>query len=311
MKKITLFAVFSFCFSTLLAQTQTNIAGTYHTASNDLDADGHNWILLENNEFAIFTLGQIIAGKWSKDDHDIITFTPYASESPFGVYGRKNPKVKGTKIMFHNFNGDEIAYVGNSNDGIQPIVNKGAKCFTYPLLKEFDTYFRDIVLSLFPNEIGAKCFSYSDGAQQYNDFIIMYYPASIMTASFKANYKNGKLSFDSRTSSKKENAASKTTASIENYMVKWVNSHSLKSIVRDRLYNVISSLEDEKYQNFLETNFNFDPASQVYNAKNKDGRDNDSHDLNILFLYSKVELKQMDIYPAQKEESLFNLACSQ
>jgi hypothetical protein len=304
-----------FCFLLFsLMNGQKNIAGAYHVSSGNPDDGGYNWMLLENHNFAMATFGQIIAGKWSMDK-DVITFTPIIPKYPFDVYGRVNPKVKGTKIMFSNFDINEDAYVGNSSEELQPVLNDDANCLPFPLLKEFDKPFKDLVLAL-PLSEKQETLSYTAELKKYNDFIIMYYSSRTRIPPFQAEYKNKKLYFrGDKASGEREEINPKDLKDLNKYMEQGITELSKETIVSNEQYNIDSfgmeGQEDFDKKSFLELNYNYNPSEEIYTAKypRAVSEDDAYHDLNKLYQYNKIELKPSTVSYKVSKKSIFNVTC--
>ncbi|SDQ38645.1 hypothetical protein SAMN05421664_1408 [Chryseobacterium soldanellicola] len=314
MKKLTfIFFLSILCF----VKSQTKVAGTYHVSSGNPDDGGYNWVLLDSHDFAMFTFGQIIAGKWSIDNKNVITFKPNIPQYPFDVYGRFDPKVKGTKIMFSNFNGNEDAFIGNSEQGIQPVLSPDANCLPYPLLKEFNDQFKDILLSV-SSYNQEKATFYKADFQKYNDFIVTYYSSSVMVKPFTAELKDDKLYFErkERPSSERKDIKPEELKEFEMYLSQGTSSEPKESIVGNKSYNIISygigeSQEKFDEETFLKFNYKYDPSTEIYTAKNKYNvpKDDAYHDLNTLYKYHRIELKTNQNSYQKSNKSIFNITC--
>jgi hypothetical protein len=308
------------CFFLLLLSSvdaQTKIAGNYHVSSGNPDDGGYNWILMENHEFAMFTFGQIIAGKWEIDQQNVITFSPNIPKYPFDVYGRYDPKEKGTKVMFSNFDSNEDAFIGNSEAGIQPVLSPDANCLPYPLVNEFKDKFKDIILST-PLYREKKESSYKADFQKYNDFIVTYYSSSRRVPPFKAELKEGRLYFNNaqKASSERKDLKSDELTEIGMYVSQGASEVSKETIVANKVYNVISygigeSQEKFDEESFLKFNYNYDPSTEIYTAKNKyiAAKGDEFHDLNILYQYHKIELHPSEKSYKKSDKSIFNITC--
>lgn len=303
-----------FIVSISMMKAQSGIAGAYHVSSGNPDDGGYNWMLLENHNFAMATFGQIIAGKWSMDKN-VITFTPIIPKYSFDVYGRFNAKVKGTKIMFSNFDINEDAYIGNSSQDLQPVLNEDANCLPFPLLKEFDQPFKDIVLSL-PLSDKQESMAYTTTLQKYNDFIIMYYSSGTRVLPFQAEYKNKKLYFrGDRASRERKEINPNDLKELNKYMEKGITELSKETIVSNEKYNINSygmgEQEDFDEKSFLELNYNYNPSEEIYTAKYPQAvsEDDGYHNLNKLYKYNKVELKPSTVSYKMSKKSIFNVNC--
>lgn len=314
MKKAIIY-VLLFCVSMINAQKK--IAGSYHVSSGNPDDGGYNWMLLENHDFAMFTFGRMIAGKWSMDAGNEVTFTPSIPKYPFEIFGRYNPEVKGTKVMFNNFDINEDTFIGNSQQGMQPVLNQDANCLPYPLLKEFENKFNDILLSVSLYQQG-KGIVYQSDIQKYNDFIILYYPSHVMVQPFKADFKNGKLYFrgDGKPSTERKDINLDELNEIEKYIGLGISSFFKESIVSNKAYNIISygmgEYGDFDESSFLELNYNYDASTEIYAAKEKNEvSDDDYHDVNTLYKYHKVEIKPSQTVYKMSDKSIFNITCNE
>jgi hypothetical protein len=308
------------CFFLLLlsfVDAQTKIAGSYHVSSGNPDDGGYNWVLMENHEFAMFTFGQIIAGKWEIDKQNRITFSPNSPKYPFDVYGRYNSKVKGTKVMFSNFDINEDAFIGNSEAGIQPVLSQNANCLPYPLVNEFKEKFKDIILSTYLYREEKESF-YKADFQKYNDFMIIYYSSSRRVPPFKAMLKDEKLYFNNneKASSERKDLNPDELAEMGMYVSQGAAGVTKETIVANKVYNVISygigeSTEKFDEESFLKFNYNYDPSTEIYTAKNKykAAKGDDFHDLNILYQYHKVELSPSEKLYEKSDKSIFNITC--
>jgi|GEM_PF-2194401 len=315
MKK-TLF-IFS-VFVQIFAFGQTKVPGSYHESSGNPDDGGYNWFLLEDQHFAMFTFGQMIAGKWNINSENIITFTPFTAESPFEVYGRFSDNVKGTKIMFSNFDINEDAFIGNTENGLQPVLSEDANCLPYPLLNIFENSFKNIVLSCFLPENGtAKEQSYIAEIPEYNDFIVMYYSSRSRIPPFRAKLENNRLFFEysQDPTSERKNIKNDELKEIENYLSR-IETAPREDLVITKGYNFISYGifdNDEKFdeKEFLKYNYDYDASKETYTAKEQreTEKDDDYHNFNVLWKYKNIPLKPAKPDFKKSKTAVFNITC--
>lgn len=316
MKKVIIcfFSLFIF-----ISKAQSKIVGTYHVSSGNPDDGGYNWVLLENHHFAMFTFGQVIAGKWSIDDNNVISFIPNTPQYPFDVYGRYDSerKGKGAKIMFSNFDINATEYMGNTDQGLQPVLSEDANCLPYPLLKEFNTEFKDIVLSVAVFDQAKDTFYVAEN-KKYNDFIIMYYSSSVRLRPFTARLKEDRLYFqnDDRPSSPRKDIRPEELKEMGKFISEGVTDISKETIISNKAYNIESygvgeRAEDFDKEAYLKYNYNYDPSKDVYVAKKQYpvSEDDQYHDLNVLYNYHKMELKPNQNSYKKTEKSIFNITC--
>ncbi|MBT2621669.1 hypothetical protein [Chryseobacterium sp. ISL-6] len=314
MKKIT---ICFFLLSLFIINAQTKVAGTYHVSSGNPDDGGYHWMLFENHNFAMVTFGQIIAGKWSIDDKNVISFTPSTPKFPFDVYGRYDSALKGTKIMFDNFDINAKTYIGDTDQGVQPILGENANCLPYPLLKEFNKDFKDLVLSVTMFDQTKETFYVAEN-KKYNDFIIMYYSSATRLRPFTARLKGGQLYFrdDNRPSSPRKDISPKELKEMGKFVSEGVSAVSKEFIISNKAYNIESygpgersaDLDEEAY---LKYNYNYNDAKEIYTAKepNAVSEDDAYHDLNTLYKYRRIELKPNQNSYKKIEKSIFNITC--
>ncbi|MBK1894561.1 hypothetical protein [Chryseobacterium paridis] len=318
MKKITncFFVLF-----TLLINAQTKVAGTYHVDSGNPDDGGYNWMLLENHTFAMVTFGQIIAGTWSIDSNNIISFTPSTPKYPFDVYGRYDADQKGTKIMFDNFDRSSKAYMGNTEQGLQPILNEDANCFSYPMVKEFNNNFNDIVLSIKLFDQVKDVFYVAEN-KKYNNFIIMYYASTARQRPFTARLKEGRLYFrnDDRPSSPRKDVQPQELKEMGKFVANGLSGFSKESIISNKAYNIEaygpgerSMEEDFDEESYLTYNYNYDRPKEIYTAKYPRGASEDDayHDLDTMYKYNRIELKPNQNSYKKIEKSIFTITCKE
>jgi len=296
--------------------TQDTIAGAYHVSSGNPDDGGYNWVLLNDHRFAMFTFGQVIAGKWSADSNHIIHFTPAIPQYPFEVYGRYNADEKGTKVMFQNFDINEDAFFGNSVDGLQPVFVENANCLPYPLVNSFHSKFKDLVFANFSYQ-AEKETAFVTGTYKFNDFIIMYHSSRVRIAPFQATLKNGRLTFrdSSKASSERKDIEKNELKEIEKYLPK-ENAPTRESLVVNKAYNIVSygiydNGEEFDEQAFLSGNYTFDSSNEIYKAKEKYTvqKGDEYHDYNILYKYHKVEIKPTATTYKKSPKGIFNITC--
>ncbi|WBV55414.1 hypothetical protein PFY10_14375 [Chryseobacterium daecheongense] len=305
--------------NTIFSTAQTKVSGSYHVDSGNPDDGGYNWILLENHRFVMATFGQVILGTWSMDNDNLISFIPSTPKYPFDVYGRYDAGQKGTKVMFDNFERDTKIYMGNSEQGIQPVLNDDANCFSYPMVKEFGSNFKDIILSvaLFDQ---AKDLHYVAENKRYNNFIVMYYSSALRQKPFTAKFKEGRLYFrnENRPSSLRKDLQPAELKEMETFINGGVSGFSKESIISNLAYNIEaygpgerSMQEDFDEESYLNYNYNYDASKEVYTAKHPQGasEDDEYHNLDTMYKYHRMELKPQQKSYKKIEKSIFNITC--
>ena len=314
MKKII---ICFFLLSIFGSHAQTKVAGAYHVNSGNPDDGGYSWMLLENHNFAMITFGQIIAGKWSIDDKNVISFIPTTPKYPFDVYGRYDADRKGAKIMFDNFDINAKTYMGDSDQGIQPILGENANCLPYPLLKEFNKDFKDIILSTTLFDQAKETFYVAEN-KKYNNFIIMYYSSTTRLRPFTARLKGDRIYFrsDDRPSSPRKDIKPEELKEMGKFVNEAVSATSKESIISNKAYNIESygpgeRTEDLDEEAYLKYNYNYNDSKEIYTAKvpNTVSEDDEYHDLNTLYKYHKIELKPNQNSYKKIQKSIFNITC--
>lgn len=181
-----------FVFSTIFAQKN---APDFIDCYRD---KGANFCLKKDKTFLIIGFGTFITGTWEVKEiqtkkkiknQKFIELTPYRSELPFSVFGRKNPSIKtGYQIKYSTTDKEDISdsvYIGGSLDKMQAFFNPSPNCFIgvdiykgKKLPKEFilaDLNTHKLRRSEQSKVKYTDLFSFqTDG---YNDFIIDYMPA--------------------------------------------------------------------------------------------------------------------------------------
>lgn len=312
MKKIL---ISLFVFSVFALHAQEKIAGAYHVSSGNPDDGGYNWMLFEDHRFAMFTFGQVVSGKWSSEGNEI-TFVPNIPKENFAVYGRFSQEVKGSRVMFSNFDINEDSFFGNSKEGLRPVLVENANCLPFPLVENFKDKFQDIILSSVSNRNGGEKF-YSTAVKEFNDFMIIQYPSRLMIPPFTALYKDKKLYFDhgNSPSTEREDIKSEEMKEIEPYLDE-ANFTEKESLVINKAYNIVSrGIYDngEKFDEkaFLEGNYRYDSKGDVYVAKEKYevSKDDEYHDYNLLYKYHLLNLKPAENIYSKSKKSIFNITC--
>lgn len=306
-----------FLFLAVSIQAQQKIAGAYHVNSGNPDDGGYNWVLLEDHRFMMFTFGHIVTGNW-KVDRDVVTLTPDIPKDNFALYGRHSSKVKGTKVMFSNFDINEDSFFGNSKDGLRPVLIENANCLPFPLVENFKNKFQDMLFSSISRRDGREQMYQADTGV-YNDFMIVYYSSSLKIPPIEAIFKDNKLYFEhgETGSSVKEEINAKDMKEIE-ALLENKNTMEKETLVINKAYNIVSyGIYDngEKFdeKSFLENNYKFDSSQDLYisNEKHKVSKGDEYHDYNLLYNYHKINLKPVENTFPKKTESIFKFTCGE
>lgn len=310
LKIILLFLIFS------LSKAQSDVVGKYHQRSGNPDDGGYTWFFFENHQFAMVTFGQIISGKWEIDANHIITLTPTIPDQPFDVYGRYDSTIKGTEIMFNNFDINEQTFIGNYENGVQPVLSDDANCLPYPLIHHFKENYKEIILGVETFTENQTLLFYKTDTTNFNRFIITYYPSHNRISPFTVRFNDHKIYFfnDEYAEQKKINAEERNE--IEKYINMENQYLSPENIVTNKGFNIISYYgfddnPDFNEKSFLENNYKYNASQNSYEAKfrNENDSEDDYHNINTLYPYKKLNLSDEKQAYTTKKESLFHITC--
>lgn len=293
--------------------------GKYKIRSGNPDDGGYSWYLLDNQQFMMVTFGQVISGKWEVDSKKQIKFTPNRKDSPYEVFGRYNPELKGTKVMFQEFDINENAFLGTDSDEVQAVLSEDANCLPYPLLKEFNKI-QKLTLASFMDDEQKILKGLTFDLGKHNDVIIAYYRSSQRIPPFEGRIVKNKLqlSFGGESSAKREIDPEELQELLD--VQKELDKHSnANELLANKEYNFVQFTKEENYQPkdfpistvIFSSNYDFDSSTQTYISKYQQevNEEDQYHDLNKLYRFQKIEAKPSQIQPKIKKGSLFNITC--
>lgn len=314
MKKISFLIVFVLMLFAQNFWAQKNIVGTYHISSGNPDDGGYNWMLFDNNEFAMLTFGYIISGKWAQKSDGNIEFVPYMPENSFAVYGRNNPEIKGAKMVFNGLDINEETYIATSATEIQPILNEDANCLPYPTLKIFESPLKKLLLTccLSAKNTETSCaFDYE--LLNFNDFIVIYYSSQMRVTPFSGKIVDQKLQINrGEFSSSKREISPTDENEIKKYVEQQKQYFSQTSLVSTKDYR-FGSISKEGFFIFEEnkislSNYHFDGENGIYTYKNSTP-ELEEWEYKTLNLYKKLNFEVSKESLQLNKKSLLEFRC--
>lgn len=296
---------------------QKNLVGSYHISSGNPDDGGYTWFLFENNEFAMVTFGQIVAGTWQEISKNQIQFEPYSAKQSFQVFGRNNPKVKGTQFIFQGLDINEGSWIGVSDQGVQRLLNSDANCLDYPIKKSIEHKMTSLFLA--SCNLKSDCDrlnSYQFEIGSNNEFIVIYFNSQNTIPSFKGTIVEDQLHLDyGASSTKKRKISSNDQMELKPYLQEIKSQYLKKEILLDAENQMVKlDVPAGEYdsnpgiQGLSALNYNIDLNTGIYRAKEKfSGEDLENY--NTLFLYKKLDFKLEDRTFEKVENSLLQFSC--
>ncbi|QOW11067.1 hypothetical protein Q73A0000_12215 [Kaistella flava (ex Peng et al. 2021)] len=314
MKKLLIFSLLFFSWFQNIG-AQQNLVGSYHISSGNPDDGGYNWFLFDNNEFAMVTFGQIISGKWTQNENHKIIFKPYIPDQSLQVFGRYNPDINGSKILFKDLDINEKTFIATSTKEMQNILNEDANCLPYPVKKEFDHSLEKLMLSncltqnLKQNRLG---FDYE--IADNNDFVIIYYNSQMMLPEFKGEIVNSQLTLNQGSSSSPKRSISKTDESeIKKFVEQQKNYYSQTSFLSTK-ENRFGTISPEGIINFEEnqlrlSHYIIDSKTGIYVLKSALDEMVPA-EFKTLYFYKKLNFKKSTEPIKFFKKSLFQFQCN-
>lgn len=163
-----------------------DIIGQYSLSFGSHNPEGGvDLFLTEQNIYAIGSFGEIQMGKWKVVKERYLHLIPDKPERPFYVYGRYNPMIGDSTMIY--FNGNDFSYrtfihLGGMNDSIPiltPIFNEDRNCTTSPYVMKTNEKFNKLSFAYNnidsnngEQEIGIYSF---ENNNSFNEFIILEY----------------------------------------------------------------------------------------------------------------------------------------
>ena len=296
---------------------QQNLVGSYHISSGNPDDGGYNWFLFENNEFAMVTFGQIIAGKWAESSKNEIQFEPYSAKESFQVFGRKNPEINGTKLIFQGLDINEDSWIGISDKEIQPILNADANCLDNPISKTIEHKITSLFLASCNLESECERLnSYQFEIGSNNEFIVIYFNSQNTIPPFKGAIINDQLNLDyGRSSSKKRKISREDQFEVNSYLKEIKSQYTKKEILLDienkrvQLDTPFGERESNPgIQGLSASDYTIDLKTGTYTAKEK-FTDDYLTNYNLLFLYKELAFKKEDRVFEKVKPSFLQFSC--
>ena len=297
---------------------QKNMVGSYHISSGNPDDGGYTWLLMENNEFAMVTFGQMVAGTWKETAKNQIQFTPYAAKESFQVFARQNAEIKGTKFMFLGLDINEDSWIGTSGNEIQPILNDDANCLDQIIEKKIDEKITQLILSSCNLETDCQDLkSLQFEIVDNNEFLVLYFNSQNTIAPFTGTITNDQLLLEyGQTSSKKRKISKENDFEVKRYMQEVKNQYNKNQILIDldnKMVNLDASVgsydSNPGIQGLSSADYNIDLKSGTYSAKEKFTQDF-LVNYNTLFLYKKLESKMQQKSFKKVKNSFLQYSCN-
>lgn len=234
MRKLILLNLFLLIISQTFS-AQKNLVGSYHISSGNPDDGGYTWFIMENNEFAMVTFGQIVAGTWKETSKNEIQFTPYSAKESFQVFGRTNPQVRGTRFIFKGLDINEDSWIGTSQNEIQPILNEDANCLDPAIEKIMQDKIANLVLSSCNQQSDCKTFdTYQFRVGDHNEFVVLYFNAQNRIAPFTGTISNDQLNLEhGQISTRKRKISKEDDFEIKNYMLEIKDQYTKEYLLLD------------------------------------------------------------------------------
>jgi len=163
-------------------EVEEKVIGGYSLAFGHHSPEGNPKLFLyPGNRYAIISFGDAQSGTWRVVKEKYLHLIPNKSKYPFTVYGRHNPKIKGstkTSFLGDDFSYNTLIHYGELEEKplLSPIFNEDANCFDFPYKETINTVYDKISLAYNPYygydqdiEIDIHTFN---NATKFNDFII-------------------------------------------------------------------------------------------------------------------------------------------
>ena len=294
-KNISVFFIILSC--SINAQNKKGFWGSYK------DPSGAVVKINEDKSFVIVGYATVLTGKWHLKGQ-YIELVPSSPKHAYEVYGRYEPSLNGSKIMFYGFEESKNFF---SADAItwNSVFNEDPNCFSFPYVKHFPKTFKTI--SLCNAELLKQNLSETaENRPGYNDFIIIsnYRSRKAKTITYRLIndtlydlYKDNRLRKTQLSSEDRE-----MFSSIENEARNFYESS--EKIYSNKAYNMeIPDIHTQQYM--------FDQKRNVYvDLINKPDSDNAFYDLSIINEYIKMEINSVtDTISGIEKGSLFYAGC--
>lgn len=281
------------------AQNKKDLPGFYK------DSSGAVIKINNDNSFVIVGYATVYAGKWHLTDQ-YIELIPDIRKHTYEVYGRREPSLKGSKIMFMGFE-ENRNFLKTAPETWLSVFNESPNCFSFPYVKDFPEGFKTISLcntEMFKQGIG----EIAENNLNYNDFIIIsnnrnrrIRPVTyrVLNNTLYDRYEDVPLR---RTELNEEDR--KMFSTIENEAGNF--SEAPERLYANPAYNMdIPDMNEEQYT--------FDKKRNTYiDRLNKDRRPGDAyHDLRIVNEYTKIRINPSNATGNIEKGSLFYASCSE
>lgn len=293
---LVFFVILSFSIN---AQNKKDFWGSYK------DPSGAVVKINEDKSFAIVGYATVLTGKWQLTGQ-YIELIPSTPNHVYEVYGRHEPSLKGSKIMFYGFEDSKNLFSEDASRWIS-VFNQDPNCFSFPYVKHFSGVFKTI--SLCSTELLKQgLFETAENCSGYNDFIII-----SNYRSRKAKTVTYRLINDTLYDLYREDPLRKTQLSSEDQkMFSSIETEARnfyknsEKIYANNAYNMeIPDINEQQYM--------FDQKRNAYVDRfNEPDPHNAYHDMSIINEYQKFEINSVPGKTAHIEKgSLFHAGCTE
>lgn len=289
---------FMFLSLAINAQDNKDISGYYKDSSGAV-------IKINNNKsFIVIGYATVLTGKWHLKDQ-YIELVPYRQQYMYGIYGRHEPSLKGSKIMFLGFEENKNLFSEDTRTWIS-VFNEDPNCFSFPYVKHFQGSFKTLSLCR-AGMTGQNLIETAENHSGFNDFIIMnnYRSTKAKTVTYR-------ILNDTLYDLYEDVPLRKTELGQEDLQMFSYIEHEARNflvnpekIYANRAYNM--EVPDVHTQQYL-----FDKERNIYVDRFNKEVDSNSpyHDLSIINEYVKIKINAAPGLTADiKSGSLFNAAC--
>ena len=312
---------------------QPDISGVYHSQSHS--PEGSPKLVVFNDGFyAIPYFGGIQIGTW-QIDNATVRFQPDYVKERFAVYGRYDPKLRGSmRVFFSGFEQAEtyigLVTAGQSKPSLSRVFNADANCTSWPFVSMFpNTSAQTMIVQTHSNwdheDQTPHTFEFAID-QNLNDFIVQHYPVDRENQPFEAKIQGGTLLFDRGgfLSQADKEALDKLSDEDQQFLRAlkarvgiglpnklWFNS-KYAEFVDDKepmLYGEAERIDLTQYDH--DTEMNAYVLKSAARASLPSSSSDDFRDAGTIYEYTRITQERPvdSVYKLQQERSLFHFEC--
>ena len=260
----------------MLAQKTENIVGLYRTDIGSGSSGSTNYFILEDHSFYLTGFGTFIKGNWTIDDKNIVKLFPKNPEQSFVLFGRNNPKIKGS--MKIRFDGDDFGrnktYISIDNDNSLKKVFSRINANSANSFTKYDNFKGLISFSDDKNQV----YNFKID-NNFNDFVVYYYNESSFYKPFEFEF------------TQKEEIQKKDLEEL-NFIHSEIYNDDEKVIYKNSSYSQFTSksLNIKKYKYNKSKNAYLNSS---YNEAFSDlNQETDYNDTSLIYKYELIKLNQ-------------------